>query len=64
MIDNYYYLEKAVINNKNLDLSTLFDEDNGNNSHKIIVDIIYFLINKNKFSNNISQQVLRFFFIK
>ena len=64
MTDSYYYLERVTGKDNKLDLSTLFEDDNGNEIQLKIVNIIKHLTEKNIKINNSNQQILRFLFIK
>ena len=59
MIDDFESLVRVTATNKELELSSLFDDDNGNDNHIRIVNIISYLrkVNKNK------NQPLRFYFV-
>lgn len=60
MIDDFECLVRVTSQNKELELHELFDEENGNDLHYRMVNII----NEIRKTNNNKYQPLRFYFVK
>lgn len=60
MIDDFECLVRVTSQNKELELNELFEEENGNDLHYRMVNII----NEIRRVNNNKYQPLRFYFVK